>query len=38
MPPSATTAGRGFSADKIAGAASGLTSNSTAFCSSLPLE
>jgi hypothetical protein len=37
-PPSATTAGRGFSADEIAGAAHGLTSNSTAFCSSLPLE
>jgi hypothetical protein len=37
-PPSATAAGRGFSADEIAGAAHGLTSNSTAFCSSLPLE
>jgi hypothetical protein len=38
VPPSATAAGRGFSADEIAGAAHGLTSNSTAFCSSLPLE
>jgi hypothetical protein len=37
-PPSATAARRGFSADEIAGAAHGLTSNSTAFCSSLPLE
>jgi hypothetical protein len=37
-PPSAMAAGRGFSADEIAGAARGLTSNSTAFCSSLPLE
>jgi hypothetical protein len=37
-PPSATAAGRGFSADEVAGAAHGLTSNSTAFCSSLPLE
>ena len=37
-PPSATVAGRGFSDDEIAGAAHGLTSNSTAFCSSLPLE
>jgi hypothetical protein len=37
-PPSATAAGRGFSADEIAGAAHGLTSNSTAFCPSLPLE
>jgi hypothetical protein len=36
--PSATAAERGFSADEIAGAASGPTSNSTAFCSSLPLE
>jgi hypothetical protein len=33
-PPSATAAGRGFSADEIAGAAHELTSNSTAFCSS----
>jgi hypothetical protein len=31
-------AGRGFSADEIAGAAHGLTSNSTAFCSSSPPE
>jgi hypothetical protein len=38
VPPSATVAGRGFSADEIVGAARGLTSNSTAFCSSLPLE
>jgi hypothetical protein len=44
-PPSATAAGRGFSADEIAGAAHEiagaaheLTSNSTAFCPSLPLE
>jgi hypothetical protein len=37
-PPSATAAGRGSSIDEIAGAAHGLTSNSTAFCSSLPLE
>jgi hypothetical protein len=36
--PSATAAGRGSSADEIAGAAHGLTSNSTAFCPSLPLE
>jgi hypothetical protein len=36
--PSATAAGRGFSANEIAGAAHGLTSNSTSFCSSLPLE
>jgi hypothetical protein len=38
VPPSTTAAGRGFSADEIAGAAHGLTSNSTAFCSSSPLE
>jgi hypothetical protein len=38
VPPSATAAGRGFSADAIAGAAHRLTSNSTAFCSSSPLE
>jgi hypothetical protein len=38
VPPSATAAGRGFSADEIAGVAHGLTSNSTAFCSSSPLE
>jgi hypothetical protein len=37
-PPSATTAGRGSSADEIAGAAHGPTSNSTAFCPSLPHE
>jgi hypothetical protein len=38
VPPSAAAAGRGFSADEIVGAARGLTSYSTAFCSSLPLE
>jgi hypothetical protein len=38
VPPSATTARRGFSADEIVGAARRLTSNSTAFCSSSPLE
>jgi hypothetical protein len=37
-PPSATAAGRGSSADEIAGAAHRLTSNSMAFCPSLPLE
>jgi hypothetical protein len=37
-PASATVAGRGSSADEIARAAHGLTSNSTAFCSSLPHE
>jgi hypothetical protein len=37
-PPSAMAAGRGSSADEIVGAAHGLTSNSTAFCLSLPLE
>jgi hypothetical protein len=37
-PPSATTAGRGSSADEIAGAAHGPTSNSTAFYPSLPHE
>jgi hypothetical protein len=37
-PPSAMAAGRGFSTDEIAGVAHGLTSNSTAFCPSLPLE
>jgi hypothetical protein len=37
-PPSATTAERGSSADEIAGAAHGPTSNSTAFCPSLPHE
>jgi hypothetical protein len=38
VPPSTTAARRGFSADEIAGAAHGLTSNSTAFCSSSPFE
>jgi hypothetical protein len=38
VPPSATAAGRGFSADEIVGAARGLTFNSTAFCSSSLLE
>jgi hypothetical protein len=38
VPPSAATAGRGFSADEIVGAARGLTSNSMAFCLSSPLE
>jgi hypothetical protein len=38
VPPSAAAVGRGFSADEIVVAACGLTSNSTAFCSSLPLE
>jgi hypothetical protein len=38
VPPSAAAGGRGFSADEIVGAARGLTSNSTAFCSSLTLE
>jgi hypothetical protein len=38
VPPSIAAAGRGFSADEIVGAARGLTSNSTAFCSSSPLE
>jgi hypothetical protein len=37
-PASATAAGRGSSADEIAGAAYGPTSNSTAFCLSLPHE
>jgi hypothetical protein len=37
-PPSATAAGRGSSADEIARAAHGPTSNSTAFCPSLPHE
>jgi hypothetical protein len=35
-PASATAAGRGSSADEIARAAHGPTSNSTAFCPSLP--
>jgi hypothetical protein len=38
VPPSATAARRGFSADEIVGVARGLTSNSTTFCSSSPLE
>jgi hypothetical protein len=38
VPPSATAAGRGSAADELAGATHGLTSNSTAFCPSLPLE
>ena len=37
-PASATAAGRGSSAGAIAGAGHGLTSNSTAFCPSLPHE
>jgi hypothetical protein len=37
-PASAMTAGRGSSADEIARAAHGPTSNSTAFCPSLPHE
>jgi hypothetical protein len=37
-PPSATAAGRGSSADEIAEAAHGPTSNSTAFRPSLPHE
>jgi hypothetical protein len=37
-PPSATAARRGSSADEIAGATHGPTSNSTAFCPSLPHE
>jgi hypothetical protein len=37
-PPFATAAGRGSSTDEIAGAAHGPTSNSTAFCPSLPHE
>jgi hypothetical protein len=36
--PSTMADGRGSSADEIAGATHGLTSNSMAFCSSLPLE
>jgi hypothetical protein len=38
MPPPATTAGRGSTTDEFAGAIRGPTSNSTAFCPSLPLE
>jgi hypothetical protein len=37
-PTPATAAGRGSSADEIAGAAYGPNSNSTAFCPSLPHE
>jgi hypothetical protein len=37
-PASATAAGKGSSAGAIAGAGHGLTSNSTAFCPSLPHE
>jgi hypothetical protein len=37
-PASATAAGRGSSADEIAGATYGPTSDSTAFCPSLPHE
>jgi hypothetical protein len=37
-PASATAAGRGSSTDEIARAAHGSTSNSTAFCPSLPHE
>jgi hypothetical protein len=37
-PASATAAGRGSSAGEIAGAGHGPTSNSTAFCPSLPHE
>jgi hypothetical protein len=38
VPPSATAAGRGSAADELAGATRGPTSNSTAFCLSLPHE
>jgi hypothetical protein len=38
VPPPTEAAGRGFSADEIVGATRGLTSNSTAFCLSSPLE
>jgi hypothetical protein len=38
VPHPAEAAERGFSADEIVGAARGLTSNSTAFCLSSPLE
>jgi hypothetical protein len=38
VPPSATAAGRGSAADELAGATRGPTSNSTAFCPSLPHE
>jgi hypothetical protein len=38
VPPPATAAGRGSAADELAGATRGPTSNSTAFCLSLPHE
>jgi hypothetical protein len=38
VPPPTEVAERGFSADEIVGATRGLTSNSTAFCLSSPLE
>jgi hypothetical protein len=38
VPPPATAAGRGSAADEFAGATRGPTSNSAAFCPSLPLE
>jgi hypothetical protein len=38
VPPPAMAAGRGSAADEFAGATRGPTSNSTAFCPSLPLE
>jgi hypothetical protein len=38
VPPSATAAGRGSTADELADATRGPTSNSTAFCLSLPHE
>jgi hypothetical protein len=38
VPPSSTAAGRGSAADELAGATRGPTSNSTAFCPSLPHE
>jgi hypothetical protein len=37
VPPSATAAGRSSATDELAGATRGPTSNSTAFCPSLPL-
>jgi hypothetical protein len=38
VPPSAAAAGRGFSANETVGAVRRLTSNSTTFCLSSPLE
>jgi hypothetical protein len=38
VPPPTEVAGRGFSADEIVGATRGLTSNSTTFCLSSPIE